>query len=238
MTSPRLLLFFLFPAVAAAQPELVTDRPDFTESAVTVPRGALQFEAGATWDRTGGATTASGPELLVRWAPADRFELRLGLPDYVGGDGPGGFGDGSLGLKAQLGPVGAWDLGLIATASLPTAEDGLGSGTVDPELILTAGRALGGRFALGGQLVGERDGAADLWVGGATLVLGAALGTRWGAFLETVVTAPEDGPAAVLLHHGYTFALTPALQLDAHAGLGLTDAAPELLLGAGISARR
>ena len=35
---------------------LVTDRPDFTESAVGVPIGRVQIEAGYTWTRKGGAT--------------------------------------------------------------------------------------------------------------------------------------------------------------------------------------
>ncbi len=63
----------LVPALAVAQgvaptPELVTDRPDFTESAVVVPLGSLQAEAGATLDRASdGVRTLAGPELLLRW---------------------------------------------------------------------------------------------------------------------------------------------------------------------------
>jgi hypothetical protein len=59
-----------------------------------------------------------------------------------------------------------------------------------------------------------------------------------GAFLELALEAPETGPAALLLHHGYTFALAPFLQLDVHGGVGLTDAAPDVLLGTGLSVRR
>src|SRR5579863_1282348 len=33
----------------ATDPEIVTDRPDITESSVVVPKGSLQFENGLTW---------------------------------------------------------------------------------------------------------------------------------------------------------------------------------------------
>jgi hypothetical protein len=32
-----------------SDPEIVTDRPDITESAIVVPKGSLQFESGLTW---------------------------------------------------------------------------------------------------------------------------------------------------------------------------------------------
>ena len=67
-------LLFLLPNSAVGQntevAELVTDRPDFTESGIVVPVGSLQFEAGFTWESNAGDVRSfSGPELLVRWGP-------------------------------------------------------------------------------------------------------------------------------------------------------------------------
>lgn len=134
--------------------ELVTDRPDFTESAVVVGRGSLQLESGMSWQRQGSSRTAvSGPEALLRWGVARRLELRLALPDYVHTDDRSGLGDAAVGLKAQLGPLrSGWDLAGIAAVSLPTGEDEFSSDGSDPSLVVTAGRPLSPRWTFGGQL--------------------------------------------------------------------------------------
>ena len=76
------VLACLLAAPLAAQTELVTDRPDQTESAVVVPRGTVQIETG--WLRTeeeDGPVEIETEELLgtlVRVGLSDRVELRLG----------------------------------------------------------------------------------------------------------------------------------------------------------------
>lgn len=229
-------------AAAVAQPlpefpEFVTDRPDFTESGAVVPLGHAQAEAGLTHTDNGPTDVFTGPELLVRWTPLPRFELRFGAPDYVDADDVSGFGDPALGVKVQLGPFAQWDLGVIATASLPVGDDAFSSGSVDPELIVAAAHPFGG-YDLGGQMGVAHDGGADVWLWSGTLVLGTSLGERWGLFIELAATVPERGGAELLSHSGVTYALTPNVQLDVHTGRGLTDAAPTSLLGAGLSVRR
>src|SRR5690606_34801709 len=122
----------------------------------------------------------------------------------------------SLGMKAQLGPVADWDLAVIAATSLPTGTgNGLfGSDDPEPEVLLATGRALGRGVDLGAQISGARSDGRFRF--GATLVGGTGLSTRLGTFLELALEAPEVGPAALLLHHGYTFALAPAVQIDVH----------------------
>lgn len=233
----RLALFPLLLAVARAQaPELATDRPDFTESGLVVPLGHVQVETGLTWTHDDGTDVVGAPELLARYAPFSRLELRLGAPDYVGAEGASGFSDASLGVKAQLGPVGGWDLAVIAATTLPVGEDDVSSGAFDPEVLITTGLALTPRVDLGSQIGGARSDGRFLF--SATLVGGAGLTEELGAFLELALEAPEVGPAGLLLHHGYTLALAPALQLDVHGAVGLTAAAPDVLLGAGLSVRR
>jgi hypothetical protein len=233
-------------ALAQPLPPLVTDRPDFTESGVVIPLGHAQVESGISFVSDGSADLFSGPELLVRWTPLSRLELRFGAPDYVDAGGVDGFGDPSLGVKVQLGPFGRWDLGVIAITSLPLGDDAFSSGTVDPELILAASYARSERSTFGGQFAVGRDGGADVWYVGGTLVQGLSLPAdailffdeRWGLFVELAATVPKRGGVAVLTHAGFTFAASPTLQLDLHSGTGLTDAAPDHLFGVGISVRR
>ena len=227
--------------------ELVTDRPDFTESAVVVPRGSFQVEGGLTWERSADdIRTASGPELLIRWGLIRRMELRIGLPDYVdlrNNENESGFGDSSIGTKLELGPIGGgWGLASIVSVSLPTGDAGFSSDDWDPALLIAAARDLGGAWSLGSQVfaesvtrVGDRE-----FVWGGTVVFGATVGSQsaTGGFLELAATFPEEGIASVSIHHGYTHLLTETLQLDIHGGAGLTESAPDLFIGAGMSFRR
>ena len=74
----------VFAGDAEKKAELNTDRPDFTESSVTVPRGRLQMESGVTWsDEPGGSEVLSGPELLFRYGLFEKTELRFVPPDYL-----------------------------------------------------------------------------------------------------------------------------------------------------------
>jgi hypothetical protein len=154
-----------------------------------------------------------------------------------------GVGDGSIGTKIQLGPIGdGWDLASVVTVSLPTGESGFSTDGLDPSVILTAGQELGGNWSVGSQIFGElaktREDREFTW--GDTLVFGTALGSEspTGAFLELAATVPEAGGTAVSLHHGYTHLLTRTLQLDIHGGVGLTHSAPDVFIGAGLCFRR
>src|SRR5215207_9321663 len=61
---------------------LITDRPDFTESTETVPRGHFQVEGGTTLNRVEDEDSTSFGELLVRIGTGERWETRLGLGSY------------------------------------------------------------------------------------------------------------------------------------------------------------
>jgi hypothetical protein len=59
-----------------------------------------------------------------------------------------------------------------------------------------------------------------------------------GSFLEVAVDVPVRGePAGVLLHLGYTVRIHEGFQVDIHGGLGLTDEAPDYIVGGGVSLR-
>src|SRR5712692_9927121 len=68
-----------------AEPEIVTDRPDITESSIVIPRGSLQLENGLTWTNDHGQQTLDLSETLLRFGTFDRTELRIVVPNYVAG---------------------------------------------------------------------------------------------------------------------------------------------------------
>jgi outer membrane putative beta-barrel porin/alpha-amylase len=108
--------------------EIITDRPDITESAVVVPKASLQAENGFTWTNDRLSSIATLCQTLLRLGLSDRTELRLTLPSYSLNFSQGlasGVTDISIGFKQQLGPLpGGIDLSLIVAASVP-------SGSVD-----------------------------------------------------------------------------------------------------------
>ncbi|HEX9950565.1 MAG TPA: hypothetical protein VGB53_02260 [Rubricoccaceae bacterium] len=223
-----------------AQP-IATDRPDFTESTSVVGLGRLQVEAGTslTVDAASGSTQTvlSGPETLLRIGLGSGFEARIVLPDVeapfqsTGGLGTPTLGDASAGFKAELGPAAGLDVAVIVEASI------LGEGGLSPHAVVMLGRDVGAGVSVGGQVEAGYDPDARRVLPAATLVGGLTLGGPVATFAEVAVSSVPDGPAAVVLHHGYTLAVGEALQLDVHGGAGLTATAPDVFVGAGVGVR-
>lgn len=224
-------------AVAQSAPELVTDRPDFTESPVTVPRGSLQLELGSTWERRNGVNTVNAGEGLVRWGLLEALELRFGLPEYMSTDGVSGTSDASLGAKLALGRVGNWEAGLLGAATLPTGDEVYGADGTNLTLALATGLATEGSFSMGNQLALTKAAGRDgLGVEGTT-VFGLAISDRVAAFAEVALSSVEPGRQNLLLHHGYSFLVGPTLQVDIHGGLGLDERSADGFAGVGLSIR-
>ncbi|MGH9464186.1 MAG: transporter [Thermoanaerobaculia bacterium] len=252
MLGPRavgkgLALALLVASAPAAAQELVTDRPDFTESALAVPRSRFQLEGGATASKGGSDEAWSFGELLLRIGLSERVELRLEPGSYAEADGPGGelsgWEDAAAGLKVELsagGEGGRPDIALIAGLSLPTGEQGVGSDEPHPEVVLAVAWDLTPRLGLGANLgLGETDdGERDFLEGRASVAMGFDLGGHWGGFLEAFALYPESGSGeeAHFVDAGLTWLATEDLQLDLRAGQGL-DADEETFVGAGFAVR-
>lgn len=66
-----------------ANPEIVTDRPDVTESSIVVPKGSLQVENGATWTTDHASQNSDLSESLIRLGAATRTEIRIVVPNRL-----------------------------------------------------------------------------------------------------------------------------------------------------------
>jgi hypothetical protein len=149
----RLVIATLFCAASAntglAQSggeEIVTDRPNITESAIVVPKASLQAENGLTWTNDHLDNLVALCQSLLRFGLSDRTELRLTLPSYsLGfsrGLGSSGVTDISIGFKQQLGPLpGGFDLAVIVASSVPTGTAGKTTHRLDPFLKVPWSRA-------------------------------------------------------------------------------------------------
>jgi hypothetical protein len=228
---------------ARADGEIATDRPDFTETAIVVPRGMRQIEIGITYQTAGAPSEYAFPEALLRAGLGRRLELRLQGPDYIrvddGGTTDHRVGEAAFGAKLQLLEDDAtWGVALLPMIAVPLDRDEKARPT--PDLALAWSRALPRDWSIAGQFGHTWLGAVERGTNtlAQTVSLGAPVGASMGAFLEWAAEYADGAEPAHLLHHGYTFAAGADLQLDVHAGAGLTGDTPDFFIGAGLGWRQ
>jgi len=247
----RLVIAALFCTASAntllaqsAGEEIITDRPDITESAVVVPKASLQAENGFTWTKEDHLDrVAALCQTLLRLGLSDRTELRVTLPSYSLDFSRGlasGVTDISVGLKQQLGPLpGGFDLSLIAATSVPTGTAGKTSHRLDPFLKIPWSRELGNGWSVGGM-------ASIFWPTEAgkrnltwepTLVLQRDLSRSLDVFAEYGGDYPQRGGARQTIHFGTAYRINSTNQVDFHFGFGLSSPTPHSFFAVGYSFR-
>jgi len=238
------------PSAALAQADpLVTDRPDFTESAAVPGAGRVQLEGGWTVEGAGDARAHSLGEVLLRIGIGDQLEARVEPGSWVSADdGEGGetsgLDDAGLGFKVLLfraqSPA-VPDGALLVSTSVPTGDDEIGEPGWQPEARLALGWELSESWSLGANAGWGRpqDGGERFDQAVGSVALGRSLGGPWGAFLELYGLAPSgpDADDAAYVDGGFTLGLGPDAQLDIRAGAGLTDASADWLFGLGFARR-
>jgi len=257
-----LLLSLGHPAVLPAEEtapttfELITDRPDETESTAVIPPGYLQLEMGFshTGDGDPQFDADSFPQTLLRLGLADAWELRLGYDGYTWErtdpaslpiEKQQGGGDPEIGFKYQFFSEDRWrpEAALITGLSLPVGKAPISSERCDPFYRLAFSHTLSEQLSLGYNLgqgwFSEKDESSDLDRRAYFLysvALGIGLTEKWGTFLEAFGEIPtgSSGAPQNYLDAGLTYLLLNNLQFDIRVGLGLSDSADDWFLGAGL----
>jgi hypothetical protein len=235
---------------------LTTDRPDAAEASVTVDKYQLQIETsvGFDYDKSGGAATrALSFPTLFRFGLFNNFEFRIESPMITSEKETAmsrnsGFSDLDVGFKAHL-----WDqegarpsVGLLTHLTLPTGKNSLSSNSLEPAVKLLADWDLTDRTSLGTNIGWDLPRHDDAGVRDARFLYAAAYGIalpildeRLGMFLEFAGAVPMT----LLQTHehffdsGFTYLITPNLQVDIVTSFGLNDDATDFSGGVGISWR-
>ncbi|MGE3958724.1 MAG: transporter [Vicinamibacterales bacterium] len=254
-----LALLILSPVRAFAQsdsglPELVTDRPDFTESSSVVGRGFTQLEMGTTFESNGAAgerdRTLSTPLALLRIGVSRRVELRFSTDGYVYDSLRTGFGQATTTGQADI-EVGAkivlsegiatrgFAMAVIPMASLPTGSDAFTTGTVDPTVKFTWAKDLPKNFALSGNVNLSRlgDELGRYTEPGLSVSLGHPLVGDWSGYWEAFGFMPQGRSQAWTVNGGVTHPIGGNVQVDFELGRGVTAAAPDWFVGVGVGIR-
>jgi len=241
----------LNPTPRALMRPMSTDRPDTTESPYTVDAGHVQLEMSIAefareddGPRTDTLTIApmnlkvgllNNADLQFGFAPAERED----------GDGSGATpGPSDLGVRLKWNlwgnDGGPTALALMPFVALPT--DGFSSGHVEGGLIVPLAVQLTDAAALG--LMGEVDFVFDEDRGEHVLeflhtaTIGFAIVGPLGGFVEYAGTLAESGSGyRASANAGLTYGLGPNLILDAGLNAGLTRAADDIVVFAGVSVR-
>jgi len=240
--TPFLLIALLVAQPLQAQDALSTDRPDFTDSPITVGQGTLQVEAGLSHQATGNASILTTGEGIIRYGLRPGFELRVGIPSLISGDGvDGGLSDMSVGIKWTIAQLeNGTDMGLVASTTLPTGSDDFTADDPNPTVTLALGKPLTQRVSLASQLSSTLFMAGDDWkaLWNAAAVLSAPINAQVGAFAGLKVEQIPDVDARLFIQAGVTYPVSDDFQLDLHAGTGLNDVSGDEFIGLGLAFRR
>ena len=235
-----------------AQTPLITDRPDQTEASATVGKGIVQIETGMLWETTEGIENNLASDqteidvalTLLRIGLTDMLEARIewGYHSSKLDDTKidNGMGPMRLGVKMDIAEEqGAWpEIAFIGHVTLP----GLGEAVfapahAAPDFRFSFAHQLSNTWSLGYNLGMEWDGINPEASGIYTLVLGAGLTEKLGAFVELFGSWPEGDKSAHNFDFGMTAWVMEHLQLDVSYGLGLTDNTFDNFLSFGFSWR-
>lgn len=239
---------------------LESDRPDFTEASSTVGLHRFQIESGYTYTRSADGPTATDkhdlPEMLLRYGVAERLELRLSWDEGMIFQRETDRATGRVADESGSTDV---EFGLKYAVSKQ-------QGVRPQSAMIAAVRAPVGSPPFGGQQVGVRLNYCYSWEFTKKLSLNCSTGNLWtseagdrfstffqSASLEYDLTerlhcfnewygqfrcGADDNRTQQYYDGGFTFLITPNLQVDWRAGWGLSDASDRFFTGCGLVIRR
>ena len=234
--------------------ELISDRPDFTESSEVVGKGVLQIETGIVGERYGegaeGTGGITGPLPLIRLGVSKRFEFRFSGDGYSrqrllarGSEATGGASDGAIGGKLKLvdekGSRPA--VAVIAGVSAPVGHSRFTSGGWDPEVKLCWAKDVPAGFAVSGNFnfssVTDSDGR--LWNRAVSLSAGHDLAFGLAGYFEWYdLSFDRDQGHGSLLNGGITRMIGKNAQVDVEVGRTISGNSPGRFASVGLVVRR
>ncbi len=233
--------------------ELSTDRPDQTESPITVDAGRVQLEwdlANATFDRD----RSGGGNVSTRQFGVGGVNAKVGLlhnvdlqlvldghvdsrvTDNVAGTvvKGSGFGEMQTRLKVNLwgNDGGRTALGIMPFVKWPLPRSGVRNGEVEGGVILPFGMDLGAGWGLGAQtevdIVSDGANGHDFEYFN-TITVGHDIIGSLAFYLEfaALVTPESGGPWQGQVDLGFTYGIGDNMQWDFGCNFGVTRSAPD-----------
>lgn len=252
-----LLLGSAAPISAAEKAPICTDRPTKANATCTVPAGNFQLESTvAGWTRiTGGGAQTEVWQVgssVLKWGLSDHSDIQVGITPFVrvetkaagSKSSVSGFGDVTMRYKHRVtGEASKVQVAVIPFVKLPTAKRGVGNGKVESGLAVPVSIAVGPAtltFGPEADLLADADGTGRhvalinlVNLAGPIAPRLTLVGELWTMTnfdpADTVTLASADAALA--------YAVSPRVQLDLGANLGLNKHTADTELYAGVSFR-
>ncbi|MBS0010502.1 MAG: transporter [Bacteroidales bacterium] len=251
-----LLALIAIPAFVNAQdevPELVTDRPDQTESSALVPHKSLQIETGFVLENKETdyfkQMSFAYNTTLLRYGLLENFELRLGM-EYLGAEVSikntdttnifKGLSPIYAGFKVKIADENGWkpEIAFLGALVLPfTAGEDFKPDYSAANIRFSFTHKISNILSLGYNLGAEWDGETAVPGYFYSIALGIGITDKLGMFVEGYGLLAEEGDSEHLLDAGFTYLLLPNFQLDISGGIGVNDSAIDSFLSVGLTYR-
>lgn len=232
-------------------PDLITDRPDRTESASTTPAGWIQIETGIEFSeqKFDGNTKLNSISLastLFRYGVVDKLELRLGGTFLIEEFKSPGFETDAKGVADFM--IGAKynfvtehqsipDIALLFHLFLPVGGEEFKPTKTEPQAVVSMAKSVNDFLSLGTNIGTQYNSADEEMNYLYTLAAGLGLSEKLGAFIEIYSEMFQSSKPFMSLDAGFTYLLLPNLQLDISGGNGLFHNSKFWYLGTGLSVR-
>lgn len=221
--------FLLLTSITFSQ-EIVTDRPDQTESSVTVGKNNFQIESGVLYQKIDNSNSFIGPSTLLRYGITNGIELRF-VSQYestkIGLDGGdikySGFNDLEFGAKFQLlkkEDVNT-EMAFLSHVIIPTANENLTSNQVGVVSKLSISHTITDKIGLGYNI--GYDYVAQQSSLTYSFALGFQLSNSIGFYIEPYGKWDESNNYESNFDVGFSYLVNDNFQLDASYGFGLNN---------------
>lgn len=227
------------------EPSATPFRPTVTSGAAISAPGWLELEFGGQRLGGNGMDARNSWPYLLKYSLNDRFALLLGGDSYVEvtpafAPAFSGRGDTTVTLKYKApDAIEGVSLGLEATAKLPTASDGLGSGERDYSLKGIYGVDLAHGFHLDTNLAATRLGSVGPDQGqyqwGWAAAVSHAVGESWTLAADLSGTSQQGAPSTAQFLAAASYAVNKRLVVDAGFATGLNNDTPKFTVFAGLT---
>ena len=228
---------------------IITERPSFTESSVTVGQRVTQIETGYTFASVAGTHTQSWGEVLLRQGVlANWFELRFGVfPLSEDAESfEAGIADLLLGTKFALTKQSGLlpELALIMQMTVPTGSESFTANRVLPGFNLLYGwdvtetAWIAGGTSCNVLVNDDTFVASDTWA--TSMSLGDQITDRLGYYGEWFAIVPDDPAEKSVLNYingGLMWLLSDDIQWDVRIGKGLSQGSDDYFVGTGLGIR-
>ncbi len=231
---------------------MVTDRPDQTESPITVPQNFVQIETGFIYENAelqqynykGSGITLAGT--LLRYGLIKNLELRFGGEYFIRKVTAGsiqrttqGLTGISVGTKLQFlnGSYSVPDAAFIVEAELPVGDSELRPTGVEPALIFSISRPIGKNGSTGLNIGGLRNSDTKQIDYLLTYTISYGIDSGIGLFTEYYGSFI---PGNIPIHYfdcGMTYLIASNLQWDLSGGTKLNGDGNYWFVSSGVSVR-